>query len=92
MAEAEATSSTSPEVRADAGVGRARPRPRFFFFFFLTFGWLMAYILVAPDSFGATGCPRSSSRVLTFIRQIFLPKIGPIIYRVIGPILGKNLP
>ena len=58
--EAEVTSSTSPEVGADAGAGRGRPRPRslFFFFFFSAFGWLMAYIPVARDSFGATGCPR----------------------------------
>ena len=56
---AEATSSTSPEVGADAGAGRGRPRPRFLFSFFLAFGWNLGYIPVAPDSFGATGCPRS---------------------------------
>ena len=30
-----------------------------FSYFFLVFKWPMAYIPVALDSFGATGCPRS---------------------------------
>ena len=72
---AEATSSASPEVWADAGAGRGRPRrwrcgvsakaSIYFFHFFFAFGWPMAYIPVAPDSFGATGCP--CSRVLKII-------------------------
>ena len=57
---AEATSSTSPEVGADVGAGGGGQGLDFFFFsFFRVFGWPMAYIPVAPDSFKATGCPRS---------------------------------
>ena len=72
---AEATSFTSLEVGADAGAGRGKPRrwrcggcakaSISFFFFFLFFHVWMAYIPVAPDSFGATGCP--PSRVLILI-------------------------
>ena len=46
------------------GGAGAAPRPRFLFFLLFFRVW-MAYIPVAPESFGATGCP--PSRVLILI-------------------------
>ena len=43
----------------EGGSAGAAPTASISFFFLLAFGWPMAYIPVAPDSFGATGCPRS---------------------------------
>ena len=69
-AEAEATSSTSPKEGEAKGsiyfsapaprVGkRVKRSPREERKSFFAFGLNLAYIPVAPDSFGATGCPRS---------------------------------
>ena len=44
--------------RCGSGEGEAKASISFFLSFF-AFGWLMAYIPVAPDSFGATSCPHS---------------------------------
>ena len=38
--------------------------------FFFVFGWNLSYIPVAPDSFGATDCPRS--RVLILIQKLVM--------------------
>ena len=43
----------------EGGSAGAAPRPRFLFCLFFTFGCSMTYIPIAPDSFRATGCPRS---------------------------------
>ena len=53
---AETTSSTSQEVGGGCGSREREAKGEISFFFFHV--W-MAYIPVAPDSFEATGCPRS---------------------------------
>ena len=38
---------------------RGEAKASIFLIFFLAFGRNLGYVPVAPDSFGATGCPRS---------------------------------
>ena len=46
-----------------------------YFSFFCIFGWPMAYIPAAPDSFEATGCPHSRVHILKLLFPNFLPHL-----------------